>query len=573
MYRPCDAAGDLLSRRQFLRAGIGLTGLGIVSLAAACAPAAPAAAPTVAPPTSVASAATPASVAEPTIAPAPPTAAAVVPTTAPAQTPGSAGAAASGTLVATASGDLQFDPYFAQTRAWFVQGQVFSALFDYQGKDPFSPSGQLAESWEDAEKTLTVKLRSGVKFHNGRPLTAQDVVDNIERAKDKSIGHYLFDYFDPTVDGAEALDPSTVRITYKQAYPLKLDDLTLLYLIPKEAMADIATKPVGSGPFRFVNYAPGDKLDLQRFDLYWDAGKPHLAGIQDKIIPDPQGRIANLSAGSADFVDSVSPSDVVRLKTDGNVQVITPPPGGFWYTNVLNTARPPFDNKQVRQALNWSVDREKIAKLAYFGLAPATQSRYLPDAPWYNQAANTMYSFDLQKSKALLAAAGFPNGFQTSMSLTEATMPGSKAMAQVWAQDLAQIGVQLSIIEQEDSAFWDAYGKGDWDMVAFGLGDGRLDPASAINNSSPLRLTNNRSHVETQPFFAEYSKLVTDGIASTDPRVRKPIYDRIQMIWADESWTINLAFWVIPVLLSNRVKNYRHPVDQVPHFADISIQG
>ena len=89
-------------------------------------------------------------------------------------------AAQGGSLVATAPGDLQFDPYFAQTRAWIVQGQIFSALFDYQGKNAFVPSPQLAESWKETDKTLTVKLRKGVKFHNGRDLTSQDIVDNVE---------------------------------------------------------------------------------------------------------------------------------------------------------------------------------------------------------------------------------------------------------------------------------------------------------------------------------------------------------------------------------------------------------
>ena len=480
-----------------------------------------------------------------------------------------AGAAQGGALVATAPGDLQFDPYFAQTRAWIVQGQVFSALFDYQGKNPFAPSPQLAESYKETDKTLTVTLRKGIKFHSGRDFTPQDVIDNINRAKDKSIGHYLFDYFDPTVDGAEAVGSDTVRITYKQAYPLKLDDLTLLYMIPKEAMSDVATKPVGTGPFRFVSYAPGDKLELERFPQYFEKGKPHLDRVTVKIIADDQARIANLLGGSADFVDTVAPADVIRLKTDKRAQVITPPPGGFWYTNVINTSHKPFDNKLVRQAMNWSVDRAKIAKLAYFNLAPATQSRYLPSAPWYSEAASTMYKFDLARAKALLAQADLPNGFEASIMLGK--LAGSKEMAQIWVQDLAQIGVKMTIIEKEESAFWDTYGKGEWDTVAFGLGDGRLDPASGINNSSPLRINNNRAKIESLPFFEEYKKLVLEGIGTTDMKARKKTYDRIQAIWAEESWIVNLAFWVIPVVISQRVKGYRHPVDQVPHFAATEI--
>ena len=137
-----------------------------------------------------------------------------------------------------------------------------------------------------------------------------------------------------------------------------------------------------------MSYAPGDKLELLRFEQYWEKGRPQLERVTVKIIADDQARIANLLGGSADFVDTVAPSDVVRLKTDKRVQVITPPPGGFWYTNVINTSHKPFDNKLVRQAMNWSVDREKVAKLAYFGLAPATQSRYLPSAR-YNSVTNS----------------------------------------------------------------------------------------------------------------------------------------------------------------------------------------
>ena len=211
--------------------------------------------------------------------------------------------------------------------------------------------------------------------------------------------------------------------------------------------------------------------------------------------------------------------------------------------------------------MNWSVDREKVAKLAYFGLAPATQSRYLPSAPWYNPAASSMYKFDLGRAKALLSQAGLPNGFETTIMLGK--LAGSKEMAQIWAQDLSQ----------EESAFWDTYGKGEWDTVAFGLGDGRLDPASGINNSSPLRINNNRAKIEDKPFFEEYKKLVLEGIGTTDVKARKRTYDRLQMIWAEESWTVNLAFWVIPVVISQRVKNYRHPVDQVPHFAATDLSS
>src|SRR5207237_6070833 len=108
------------------------------------------------------------------------------------------------------------------------------AQFAYAGPKPYKPVPHLAESDEETDKGLTIKLRQGVKFHNGREFTSQDVLDNIARAKDKSIGHYLFDTFDSSVDTAEAPDKYTVKLTYKQVYPVKLDDLAEPSIIAKE---------------------------------------------------------------------------------------------------------------------------------------------------------------------------------------------------------------------------------------------------------------------------------------------------------------------------------------------------
>ena len=475
-----------------------------------------------------------------------------------------------GTLIAAAGGEIKMDPYFQTAPTWIIQGQFYNALFDYLGPDPFKIHGQLAESWNESDRQLTVTLRRGVKFHNGREVTAQDVVDNVNRALDKSIGHYLYDYFSPAVDGAEASEQYTVKISYKKTYPLKLDDLTILYLIPKEAMAEVATKPMGSGPFRFVSYFPGDQLQMERFDQYWESGKPYLDKVTIKFIPDAQAKIANLRSGSLDFVDSLAPSDLVQLQKEGKYHIASSPAGGFWYCAVLNTARKPLDNKLVRQALNYSIDRQKVNKLAFYDRAPATQSRYLPSSPWYNRAAATRYSFDLKKAKALLDQAGYPNGFTTTISVSEPVVPGGKAMAQVWAQDLSTIGVTLTIVEKEQGRHFDDYFKGTYDIQGgWVLGDGKGDPASGINNSSPLRTDNNRANIQTQPFYAEYRKLVEDGVSSIDFKVRKPIYDRIQEIWADEGWVVNVAFDVFSDVVSGRVNGFRMPIDQVPHFGTV----
>ncbi|MCA9858564.1 MAG: ABC transporter substrate-binding protein, partial [Thermomicrobiales bacterium] len=228
-----------------------------------------------------------------------------------------------GNLIAAGTGEIRFDPYFNFVPARFVYSQLFGALFDYRGEDPLIPHPQLAESWEETETELVVTLKENIFFQNGRAIVAQDVVDNIARAKDPDIGHYLFAVLDASVESAEAIDDRTVRIAYKSVHPVKLDDLAALFLIPAEAMEDVDTAPVGSGPFEFESYDSGDALVVKRFDEYWEPNLPYLDSVTIKIIPDPAARIANLLSGDVDAVDALASSDVVRLQDDDRVQIVT----------------------------------------------------------------------------------------------------------------------------------------------------------------------------------------------------------------------------------------------------------
>ncbi len=477
----------------------------------------------------------------------------------------------SGDLVAAGTGDFKFDPYFQIVPLRFVTEQIFSRLVDFFGPDSQTPHPQLAESWQETDQSLTVTLKQGVKFHNGREMVAQDIVDNIARAKDKSIGHYLYDVFNNSVDSADVVDQYTVRINYSKVYPVKLIDLSKLYIIPREAMADVATTPVGSGPFRFVSYNPGDKLVMQAFDDYFDADKPYLSSVTVKIIADPQARLANLQSGSVDDVNALALSDVARLQGDSSLQIVNYPPGGTWYANVLNLSHPPFDNKVVRQALQFSLDRETINQLAYYSTGPTTQTRYLPDNFWYDPNAANRYTYDLDRARSMLQQAGLGSGFQTSISISESVLPGSQAMAQVWAQDLAQIGITLNIVQKEQGPFYDDYFNGNYDIQAYGLGDGGFDPATEITNSSPMRLENNKAFLQTMPFFETYKNLVLQGTASIDPNARKPVYDQIQEMLVDESWVQILAFWVTYDGLTRRVQGFQKPIDQVISFGGVRL--
>ncbi|HKG25180.1 MAG TPA: ABC transporter substrate-binding protein, partial [Thermomicrobiales bacterium] len=477
-----------------------------------------------------------------------------------------------GEVTVAGIGEPKFDPYFLNSELRDVQAQIFRAPFDYRGADPYAINPALVDTYEETETTLTLKLRQGVKFHNGRELTSQDIVDNIERAKDEALGHNLSALFGPTVESVEMVDTYTAKLTYKLTYPTKTQDLVYLFLIPKEAMGEIATKPVGCGPFTFVSYAPGDKLEMARFEDYYEEGKPYLDRVTVKVLADPQAQLANLSAGAIDVVTSVPLADTERLTSDANLQVLKYPAGGVWNVILMNCKKPPLDKKLVRQALNYTVDREKINKLAYFGQFIPAQTRYLQSVPWYSAEADKFYSYDIEKAKSLLKEAGFENGFETTLSVSS-VISGSKEMAQVWAQDLEKAGVTAKIEERDQSLFFDSYFNGDFELQAYTLGDGTIDPATYLANNSPLRTENNTCGIETQPFFTEYAQLLKDGANSIDPAVRKPIYDRVQVLSAEEGWVINLAFTQDALALSKRIKGYQPDITQVTNLGSVWVEG
>jgi peptide/nickel transport system substrate-binding protein len=480
--------------------------------------------------------------------------------------------AAGGEVVVAAGGEPKFDPYFLNSELRDVQAQVFRALFDYRGEDPYTINPALAETWEETDTTLTLTLRKGVKFHNGREVVAQDVLDSIERAKDESLAHNLSPIFGPTVTAAEAVDQYTVKITYATVYPTKLQDLVYLFLIPKETWGEIATKPVGAGPFSFGAYTPGDSLELAKFADYYEADKPYLDKVTVKIIPDLQSQLANLSAGAVDLVSAIPLADIARLEADSSVQLVKYPVGGVWQCVLLNCKTAPFDNKLVRQALNYTIDREKINQFAYFGQLTTTQTRYLPEIPWFNPEAEAYYSYDLEKAKALLAEAGFPDGFETKITVSGSVILGSKEMAQVWAEDLAQVGIKAEIEEKDQALFFDDYFAGNFGIQAYTLGDGTVDPAIYLANNSPLRTENNTCGIETQDFFAEYAELLTAGASTIDQAARKTTYDRVQLLSAEQGWVINLAFNQDALALSPRIKEYQPDITQVTNFTGVWIE-
>lgn len=447
-------------------------------------------------------------------------------------TPNPDGITRGGTLVAAISADPQgFDPHITSAHSSFeILENVYDTLVTVDDNLNMVPS--LAESWEVSADNLTwtFHLREGVKFHNGRALTADDVVYSYERIMNPDTGSGVSWRFG-SVAGVEAVDDMTVAITLTEPSPNLLGRIGAykgMAIVPKEIVEDgtIDTFPVGTGPFKFVEFMPGDHVTLEANPDYWEEGKPYLDGVTFQIIPDETVLLTNLMTGEVDWADSLPPQRVTELATSGEIIVQKKSGGDYWYVG-LNLDREPFNDVRVRQAIAYAINRDDVAAAAKWDTATPNDGPISPDSFWYYDYQP--YDQDLEKAKELLAEAGYPDGFDTEFMPTTFYEETVRS-AQVLQAQLAQVGINADIRTLEWGTWLEEEGAGNFDMYICGW-VGNLDPDDYFY----------AQHYTDAGFnFTGYTNLDADalldeGRTETDEAARKEIYDQVQELIIDEA--------------------------------------
>ena len=336
---------------------------------------------------------------------------------------------------------------------WSVIKSIFDGLMDYKpGTTELEPD--LAESYtvSDDGLTYTFKLRDGVKFHNGRAMTSADVKYSFERAVSPATQSPGGGYFGmiggydevaggkaTTLSGIETPDDKTVifKLSRPDATFLHLMAINFGFIVPKEevekAGADWGKKPVGTGAFKFVEWAPGQNIKLERNKDYFRAGVPYLDNLTFEFGQDPTVAVLRLKKGEVDIVgDGLPPAQFTEVMADpANKDLIAV--GDQLQTGyvTMNVTQPPFDNLKVRQAVNMAINKDRVVRLINNRAVPANQP--LPPAmPGYN-AANTGYAYDPEGAKKLLAEAGVG---EISTELYAMNVDPNPRIAQSIQQDL-----------------------------------------------------------------------------------------------------------------------------------------
>jgi len=370
-----------------------------------------------------------------------------------------------GTMIVTYKDDIStLDPAIGYDwQNWSMIKALFNGLMDYEA-GTYNLEPDLAKSFTISPdgKIYTFKLREDVKFHNGRKLTAEDIKFSIERAinpKTQSPGQGFFwsiKGFDEMVagkttqlSGMTVIDPYTLKIELSRpdATFLHVMAINFAFAVPKEDVEkygqDFGKHPVGTGAFKMKEWKLGQRVVYERNPDYYKTGLPRLDKIVFEVGQEPTVALLRLQRGEVDILgDGIPPARFLQVKNDPkNADLIIE--GGQLHTGYvsMNVRVKPFDNKKVRQAVNMAINKDRVCKIINNRAVPANQP--LPPAmPGYDKEYKG-YAFDPAKAKALMAEAGFPDGFTTELYANN-TDPNPR-IAQAIQRDLAEIGIKAEI--------------------------------------------------------------------------------------------------------------------------------
>ena len=327
-----------------------------------------------------------------------------------------------------------------------VYANVFEGLTRIGRNGEVLPA--LARSWDVSDDGLvyTFTLRDGVRFHDGTAFDAEDVVFSLERAMGETSENAQKGLF-AAIDKVEAVDPATVRITLSRPAGDLLFNLGWgdAVIVAPESADGNKTAPVGTGPFRFGDWTKGSSLTLVRNEDYWGEA-PALEKATFRFIPDPSAAVAAMLAGDVDaFPNFPAPEALPQFQADPRFDVVIGTTEGETILSI-NNARKPFDDVRVRRAIAHAIDRQSIIDGAMFGLGTPIGSHFAPHHPAYADLT-AMSEFQPEKAKALLAEAGYPDGFKATIKLPPPSY--ARRGGEILASQLRRVGIDLEIIPVE----------------------------------------------------------------------------------------------------------------------------
>ncbi len=469
--------------------------------------------------------------------------------------------AAKDLVVAVQSNFTTTDPYDANdTLSQAVAKSFYQGLYGFDKDMNMVPV--LADSFAVSDDGLvyTVKLKSGIEFHDGTPFNAEAVKVNFDRVTNPDNKLKRYNLY-KNIAKTEAIDPTTVRFTLKTPFSPFINTLAHpsgVMISPaaltKYGSKDIARNPVGTGPFKFTEWKASDYIKVEKFDKYWRKGYPKIDSITWRPVVDNNTRAAIMQTNEAQFAFPMAPEAVAALQSKPNLEVTVAPSIIQRYIS-MNTQHKPFDNVKVRQAINYAINKEALAKVAFSGYAIPAEG-VVPKGVAYNVKLGP-WPYDPAKARELLKEAGYPNGFESTLWSAYNYTTAQKVI-QFVQQQLAQVGIKVKVealeagqrVERVESAQDPATAPVRMYYVGWSSSTGEADWALRpllASESFPPTLFNTAYYKN-----ADVDSDLKQALIATSPAEKTRLYaDAQERIWKDAPW----AFLVTEQLLSVRARN------------------
>jgi ABC-type transport system substrate-binding protein len=467
-------------------------------------------------------------------------------------------------------------------------GRAVSYVFD--GLTRFTPDARvepaLAERWTISPDglTYTFHLRRGVTFHDGTPFTAKQVVHTFERALNPATKGGRAEPLVPikgaaefaagkarSVSGLDALNDTTVVITLAQplaAFP-KLLAMPVASIVPDSTPADFGQHPVGTGPWKFVEWKHDDYLKFARNDKYW-GGAPATDTLTARIIPEPSTAVAEFESGTVDILVIPQGETQAWEQTDEKQAMLQSAPALILYYVAINTTRGPLTDPRVRQAINYAVDTRTILKQLMGGrgyLARGVVSPILDGA----DTSRTRYAYDVAKAKELLAAAGHPNGIDVELWHSQDAVIAR--LSQAVQGYLNAAGIRTKLVQREAAAAREAARKGETDMT---LKTWYADYPDADSFLYPLLYSGSKGPGGNVSFYANsaFDKLVLAARREQDDAKRAALYRSADSLAYAEAPIAPLFFYNDLYAVQPWIRNFKVPtIFNGQRWTDVKIAG
>ncbi len=471
--------------------------------------------------------------------------------------------------VAVDASPAGLDPHIITAFSSFqmVNGTIYEGLTIIDKDLAISPS--LAESWTVSAdgKSYRFKLRSGVTFHDGSKMDAEDVAASLNRVLAKEIASPLASRL-AAIDKITVIDASALEVALKEPSAPLLTSLATIAIVPRRFVADkdgLQRQPVGTGPFKMTEWQPNGFVGLAKHDGYWQAGKPKLAGVKFNIVPESSTRQVGVSSGQYAMLPNIDAATALQLRGKPNVRLVETLE--LAYTLIgFNTAKAPFDNPKVREAVNIALNRPEIIQAAFFGLGVPAGPLSPALKGWATDVKEfPCYAHDPAKATAMLKAAGFDKPIE----LTMLVLPRQdiKDMAQVIQQQLNKVGFKIELKTPELGQFVQ-----DWRNSAFDLfastNAGSADPDDYFYRAFRTGGSTNVYKYSN----ADIDALLDKARATIDLPARKAAYKEVQAKIACDGPVAHIGYSQLFTALRGSVTGFEIIANRsLSSLADVSV--